>query len=440
MIMNTNRRDFIKRSAALGLGLGAFPLIVNAGEVSANEKITVGVIGLAGMGWSNLQSILKVPGVECAALCDVDSNVLNERAAETEKLTGKKPVLYADFRKMLEQKDIDAVIIATPDHWHCLQLVYACQAGKDVFCEKPLGNSIEECNIMLKAARRYNKVVQVGQWQRSDPHWMDSVKYLHEGHLGRIRLVKVWSYVGWKGEIPVLPDSPVPQGVDYDMWLGPAPETPFNRNRFHFTWRWFWEYAGGLMTDWGVHLLDYGLYGMDRYVPGAISSTGGKYAFPDDAMETPDTQVATYDFGGFGLIWDHTIGIYGANYGRGHGVAFIGEHGTLVVDRGGWEVIPESRGYGVKEGLAPVPVQESTGRGLDLHMENFIDCIKTREKPNADIEIGAHIARFAHLGNIAYRLGRKLDWDGDNQRFIDDPEANAFASPEYRSPWKMPDI
>ncbi len=438
--MNTNRRDFIKRSAALGLGLGAFPLIVNAGQTSANDKIVVGVIGLAGMGWSNLQSILKVPGVECAALCDVDSNVLNERAAETEKLTGKKPALYADFRKMLEQKDIDAVIIATPDHWHCLQMVYACQAGKDVYCEKPLGNSIEECNIMLKAARRYDKVVQVGQWQRSDPHWMDSVKYLREGHLGRIRLVKAWSYVGWKGEIPVLPNSSVPAGVDYDMWLGPAPKTPFNRNRFHFTWRWFWEYAGGLMTDWGVHLLDYGLFGMDQYVPGAISSTGGKYAFPDDAMETPDTQVATYDFGDFGLVWDHTIGIYGANYGRGHGVAFIGEHGTLVVDRGGWEVIPESSGYGVKEGLAPIPVQKSTGRGLDLHMENFIDSIKTRKRPNADIEIGAHIARFAHLGNIAYRLGRKLDWDGENQSFVNDPEANALAEPEYRAPWELPRI
>ncbi|MGF1584864.1 MAG: Gfo/Idh/MocA family protein [Bacteroidales bacterium] len=436
--MDTNRRNFIKKTAALGLGLGAFPLIMKAGSFSANDKIVVGLIGCKGMGFSNLQSILKIPNVECGALCDVDSNVLNERAADTEKLTGKKPKLYSDFRKLLEQKDIDAVIVGTPDHWHCLQMVYAAEAGKDVYCEKPLGNSIEECNVMVKAARRYKSIVQVGQWQRSDPHWMDSVKYLHEGHLGRIRLVKVWSYVGWKGDIPVVPDSPVPPGVDYNMWLGPAPNTPFNMNRFHFTFRWFWDYAGGLMTDWGVHLLDYGLFGMDQYVPKSISSTGGKYAFPHDAMETPDTQVATYDFGDFGLIWDHTVGIYGANYGRGHGVAFIGEHGTLVVDRSGWEVIPESRGFGMKEGLEAVPVQKSTGRGLDLHMENFINCIKTREKPNCDIEIGAHIARFAHLGNISYRLGRKLDWDGDNQRFINDAEADAFAKVEYRAPWKMP--
>jgi predicted dehydrogenase len=436
--MQTDRRNFIKKSAILGLGIGSFPLILKGGQTPASDKVVIGLIGCKGMGFSNLRSILKQPGVECAALCDVDRNVLDERAADTEKITGKKPVLYNDFRKLLEQKDIDAVIIATPDHWHCLQMVYACEAGKDVYCEKPLANSIEECNVMEKAARRYNTVVQVGQWQRSDPHWMDSVQYLREGHLGRIRLVKVWSYVGWKGDIPVVPDEPVPPGVDYDMWLGPAPKRPFNMNRFHFTFRWYWDYAGGLMTDWGVHLLDYGLFGMDQYVPSSITSTGGKYAFPDDAMETPDTQVATYDFGDFGLIWDHTVGIYGANYGRGHGVVFIGEHGTLVVDRGGWEVIPESRGYGVKEGLEAVPLQKSTGRGLDLHMENFIDCIKTRENPNCDIETGAHIARFAHLGNISYRLGRKLNWDGDKQKFVNDREADSFAGVNYRAPWKMP--
>lgn len=438
--MQTNRRDFIKRSAALGIGLGAFPVIMKAGAVSAADKVVVGVIGLAGMGWSNLQSILKVPGVECGALCDVDASILNERASETEKLTGKKPALYGDFRKMLERKDIDAVIIATPDHWHCLQMVYACQAGKDVYCEKPLANSIEETNVMIGAAKRYDKVVQVGQWQRSDPHWMDSVKYLHEGHIGRIRLVKVWSYVGWKGAVPVVPDEPVPPGVDYDMWLGPAPERPFNRNRFHHNFRWYWDYAGGLMTDWGVHLLDYGLFGMDSYVPGAVMSTGGKYAYPDDDMETPDTQVATYDFGDFAIIWDHTIGIYGANYGRGHGVAFIGDYGTLVVDRRGWEVIPESTGTGVKAGLERVPVQKSTGRGLDLHMENFIRCIKTRRKPACDIETGGHIARFAHLGNISQRLGRKLYWDGDTQSFVNDSEANAFAKVKYRAPWKLPEV
>jgi len=439
--MNTNRRNFIKKSALAGIGLGAFPTILKAGTLGANEKITVGLIGCKGMGFSNLKTFLDKPNVECAALCDVDSNVLNERAAETEKIQGKKPVLFADYRKLLEQKDIDTVIVGTPDHWHCLQMVDAVAAGKDVYCEKPLGNTIEECNVMVNAAKRYNKVVQVGQWQRSDPHWRDAVQYLHEGNIGRIRSVKVWSNVGWKGSIPVVPNEPVPQGVDYDMWLGPAEKRPFNVNRFHFTFRWFWDYAGGLMTDWGVHLLDYALFGMNQYVPNSIMSVGGKYAFPNDAMETPDTLTAVYDFGDFGVIWEHTIGIDGAQFKkRDHGLAFVGEYGTLVVDRGGWEVIPEEKSVQSKEGFEGMPHQKSTGKGLSLHVENFLKCVKTREKPNCDIETAAHIARFAHLGNISYRLGRKLDWDGDKQKFKNDKEADAMASANYRKPWVLPKV
>ncbi|MGK7396013.1 MAG: Gfo/Idh/MocA family protein [Candidatus Cyclobacteriaceae bacterium M3_2C_046] len=439
--MKADRRNFIKKSALAGIGVGAFPAILKAGGLAANEKLTVGLIGCKGMGFNNLKTFLTKSNVECAALCDVDSNVLNERAGETETIQGKKPKLYDDYRKLLERKDIDAVIIGTPDHWHCLQMVDAVSAGKDVYCEKPLGNSIQECNVMIKAAKRYDKVVQVGQWQRSDPHWRDAVKYLHDGHIGRIRSVKVWSNVGWKGSIPEVPNEPVPQGVDYDMWLGPAPDRPFNKNRFHFTFRWFWDYAGGLMTDWGVHLLDYALYGMNQYVPKSIMSVGGKYAFPNDAMETPDTLTAVYDFGDFGVIWEHTIGIFGANYDkRGHGLAFVGEYGTLVVDRGGWEVIPETRSVSKKEGYEGMPLQKSTGKGLSLHVDNFIDCIKTREKPNCDIETGAHIARFAHLGNISYRLGRKLDWDGDRQQFINDKEADVMAQAHYRKPWALPSV
>lgn len=438
--MKSDRRNFIKKTAIAGLGIGAFPTILRAGNIPFNDRIVVGLIGCKGMGYNNLKAFLSQPGVECAALCDIDDSILNERAAETEKLTGKKPALYKDFRKLLEQKDIDAVIVGTPDHWHCLQMVYACEAGKDVYCEKPLANSIEECNVMIRAAKRYNKVVQVGQWQRSDPHWQNAIKYLREGHIGRIRNVKAWSNVGWKGSIPVVPDGPVPDGVDYDMWLGPAPKRPFNVNRFHFTFRWFWDYAGGLMTDWGVHLLDYALFGMNQYVPRSIMATGGKYAFPNDAMETPDTMMAVYDFGDFGLLWEHTVGIYGANYGRGHGVAFVGEHGTLVVDRAGWEVIPETKGFGLKEGLQAVSHQKGSGSGLNFHVANFIDCMKTRQKPNCDIETSAHIARFAHLGNIAYRLGRKLDWDGEKQQFINDKEANRLARAQYRSPWELPKL
>jgi predicted dehydrogenase len=438
--MKPNRRTFIRNSAMATAALGTFPTILHAG-FSANEKVVVGLVGCLGMGFSNLKTFLAQPNVECGALCDVDRNVLEERAAGVEKIQGKKPVLYDDYRKLLENKDIDVVINATPDHWHALIAIHAMEAGKDLYTEKPLANSIEECNLMVKAQKRYNRVVQVGQWQRSDPHWKAAVNYLHEGKIGRIRSVRSWSYVGWKGSIPVVPDSEPPAGVDYDFWLGPAPKRPFNKNRFHFTFRWYWDYAGGLMADWGVHLLDYALFGMNQYVPKSVMSTGGKYAFPDDAMETPDTMMAVYDFGDFGLLWDHTIGIYGANFGkRGHGVAFVGEWGTLVVDRNGWEVIPETSSNSAKKGYEGVPLQKGTGKGLELHVQNFLECIKTRKKPSCDIEIGAHIARFAHLGNISYRLGRKVFLDHEKQEFVGDTEANEMVKAHYRAPWKLPNV
>jgi len=442
--MKTSRRSFIKKSAisltAMSIASSLTkPVIAAAGPVSANDKILVGLIGCNGMGFVDLKSFLGQPGIECAAICDVDANVLNKRADEVLSITGKKPRLFGDFRDLIGMKDIDVVLIGTPDHWHCLPMVYACEEGKDVYVEKPLANSIEECNIMLKAARKYNRVVQVGQWQRSDPHWKQAVDFVQSGKLGRIRTVKVWAYIGWKGELPVLTDEPVPEGVNYDMWLGPVPARPFNRNRFHFTFRWFWDYAGGLMTDWGVHLLDYGLYGMNIYVPKSVMSSGGKYAFPNDAMETPDTQQTIYEFQNFGLIWDHTIGIYGGSYGREHGVAYIGEFGTLVVDRNGWEVIPDNdvNGKPKMEGI-PLKKRDNKISGLDYHVMNFLECIRTRKKSNADVEIGAHIAKIAHLGNIAFRTGRKVFWDEVNNSFINDPEADKFIHARYRAPWTLP--
>ncbi len=438
------RRKFIKSSTAAVAGATIIPLLPGTANATgrifgANDKVVIGAIGINGMGMSDLRSFLQQEGVECAALCDVDSNVLEKRAAETNDIQGKKPDLYGDYRKLLDRKDIDAVIIGTPDHWHCLPMIEACETGKDVYVEKPLANSIQECDIMIKAADKYDRVVQVGQWQRSDPHWKKVVDYVQGGSLGKIRTVKAWAYIGWKGELPAVPDGPVPEGVDYDFWLGPAPAHPFNEHRFHFNFRWFWDYAGGLMTDWGVHLLDYALYGMNQYVPNAVMSTGGKYAFPEDARETPDTQFANYDFDDFALVWESTIGISGGPYGRGHGVAFLGENGTLVVDRQGWEVIPEvSQGKPLMEAIPLTKKGEASG--LNLHAQNFLECIRSRETPNASIEIGGHIARIAHLGNIALKTGKKLYWDAEKGNFKDDEKANDMVKAKYRAPWKLPSV
>lgn len=442
------RRHFIRGTAAAAAGAGLFPYLPSSAAAAsrlmgANDRINIGAIGINGMGFANLNSFLSNKGVECLALADVDRNVLEKRGAETADIQGGKPELYDDYRELLERKDIDAVMIGTPDHWHCLPMVEACQAGKDIYVEKPIANTIEECNIMVKAARKYERVVQVGQWQRSDPHWRDAVDFVHSGKLGKIRTVKAWIYVDWKGKLPKVPDGEPPEGVDYNFWLGPAPEVPFNKYRFHFDFRWFWDYAGGLMTDWGVHLLDYALFGMNEYVPKSVMSSGGKFAYPDDARETPDTQYSIYEFNDFGLVWESSIGIGRGNYGYPHGVAFVGNNGTLVVNRGGWEVIAEHPGAEETprmDAVARTTRTNTSGSGLDLHVRNFLECMKTREKPNADIEIGAHIARFAHLGNISLRTGRKVFWNPEKQEFIGDKEANTYVKASYRAPWKVPQI
>src|SRR5665647_245613 len=434
-----SRRDFIKNSGSASVGIGlAASFSGTLAACAPSDKIRVGLVGCNGMGFADLTAFLGNPQVECIALCDIDESVLNRRAADVEKIRGKKPAnLYKDWRKLIENKDIDVVIVGTPDHWHCLIMTAACEAGKDVYCEKPLGNSIEECNLMVKAAQKYKRVVQVGQWQRSDPHWLSAVKFVRSGKLGKIRLVRVFSYQGWCPSIPILADEPVPAGVDYNMWLGPSPNRPFNHNRFHFTFRWFWDYAGGLMTDWGVHLLDYALFGMNVTAPKSVMAMGGKYGYPEDACETPDSLQTIYEFDGFNVMWDHAIGINDGGYRRNAVLGFVGENGTLVVDRGGWEVIPEVVN-GVTR-MEAVPWTKGTNEGLKNNVQNHLDCIAKRDpKTNANVNIAAHIAKFSALGNIAYRTGKKLVWDGTE--FSNDEEANKYLLPSYREPWMLPKI
>lgn len=434
----TTRRKFLKNTAITTAGLGLVPAFSTAlNSCAPSDRINVGLIGCNGMGFSDLSEFLKHPEVECLALCDVDESVLNRRAADVEKIRGAKPAnLYRDWRRVIDNQDINLVIVGTPDHWHCLQMVAACEAGKDVYCEKPIGRTIEECNLMIRAAQKNKRVVQVGQWQRSDPHWLDAVDFIKSGKLGKIRLVRVYSYQGWNSSIPVVPDEPTPAGVDYDMWLGPAPSRPFNRNRFHFTFRWFWDYAGGLMTDWGVHLLDFALFGMGVTTPKSVMAMGGKYGYPDDACETPDSLQVIYEFDGFNVMWDHAIGIDDGGYSRNAVLGFVGENGTLVVDRSGWEVIPEVVN-GVKR-MEAVPWKNGKDEGLKNHVQNHLDCIAKRDPDtNASIETGAHIAKFSAVGNIAYRTGKKLIWDGSK---FDDAEANTYLVPSYREPWKLPQV
>ncbi|WP_421939171.1 Gfo/Idh/MocA family protein [Pedobacter sp.] len=433
------RRKFIQSSSLLlaSTGLASIlPLNLFATNKNKAAKIRIGAIGINGMGWSDLTALLKDPRAECVALCDVDQNVLTKRAAEL----AKKSITVTttgDYKKILENKDIDAVVIGTPDHWHCKIMIDALAAGKDVYVEKPVGNSIAECNEMIAAQQKYQKVVQVGQWQRSQKHFADAIAYVHSGKLGNIRLVKAWAYQGWMKAIPTVPDSPVPEGVDYNMWLGPSTRHPFNKNRFHFDFRWFWDYAGGLMTDWGVHMIDYALLGMKASAPKSIVASGGKFAYPDDASETPDTLTTIFEFEGFNLQWEHATGIDDGPYGRNHGVAFIGNNGTLVLNRQGWEVIPGKDGDKIK--IEAVPLQKSVDNGLQLHAKNFLDVIQSRkmEDLKAPIQAGAHVATVCQMGNIAYRTGKKIYWDAAKGKFTD-TEANKYLAAAYHNGYKMP--
>ena len=442
--MTNSRRQFLQQSSHLAAGaLLPDQLLATTSQsriTSAADTLSVALIGCNSMGWADLTSMIKHPGVRCIALCNVDQNVLTRRAAELDKLTGlvpgQKATQYSDFRKLLDNKDIDAVVVGTPDHWHCLPTVMACQAGKDVYVEKPLANSIEECNLMVAAARKHNRVVQVGQWQRSGAHWKAAIDYVRSGKLGKIRSVKTWAYMPYGKTFAVRPDEPVPAGVDYAMWLGPAPQRPFNRNRFHGTFRYFWDYAGGLMTDWGAHMIDMALWGMNVTTPRSVVAMGGRFGFPDHAGETPDTMQVLYDFGEFTLQWEQAIGIARGPFDREHGVAFIGNLGTVVIDRDGWEVMPESEGGQYL--TTAMPLQRRNGSDLDKHTLNFVECVRSRQQPNAPVDVGRNVAVNAQLGNMAYRLGRKLVWNEANQTVTDDQKANELVKAHYRSPWKLP--
>jgi predicted dehydrogenase len=442
----SSRKKFLQQSSIL-IGAGAlaaalhnktFAILQN--RIAPSDQLNIGAIGIKGMGWANVKAALKVAGVNLVAVCDVDTTVIDSRLKELAALNvdASKIKIYNDYRKLLEQKDIDAVIIGTPDHWHALMMIHACEAGKDVYVEKPVGNSIVECTTMVAAQQRYNKIVQAGQWQRSQQHFKDAVDFVHSGQLGNIRTAKVWCYQGWMKPGPVVPDSAPPAGVDYKQWLGPAITRPFNSSRFHFNFRWFWDYAGGLMTDWGVHLLDYALIGMKADLPISIAGLGGKFAYPDLYEETPDTLTTLYEFDKFNMVWDSAMGIDNGSYGRDHGIAFIGNNGTLILNRGGWEVIEERQ----SKNKVLMPLQKSSDNGLEKHWVNFISAVKSRNAAdlNCSIQAGAHVATVAQMGNIAFRSGKKLFWDKERAAFNDKSINEKYLLKEYHNGYKLPKL
>jgi len=438
-----DRRKFIARTTLTTAGIAITGIIPSKGgqaNTKPSDTINIALIGCRNMGFGILQHHLSNEGVNCVAMCDIDDAVLNEKAAEVKKKFNQTPKLYKDFRKLLEQKDIDAVIIGTPDHWHCLIMVYALQAGKDVYCEKPMANTIEECNTMVKAASYYNKqVVQIGQQQRSGFIFQKAMELIKNDKIGKLRKVNIWANFEYGVGQKIVPDEPVPAGVDFDMWLGPAPARSFNKTRFHGSWRMFWDYGGGLFSDWGVHLIDMGLWAKDITTPPKkVLVYGGNTYHEPRSRETFDSISVIYPNDDFVINFDVTAGVQKGPYDMPYGLAFIGDNATLVADRSKLILYPEWDSQAKKartEEYKYTDGKESHGE----HVRNFLDCIKTRNKPACPPETGRAAALHVHIPNIAARSGESmLLWDDSKNRFTNSEKANQLITPNYRQPWTLP--
>ena len=454
MAEELDRREFMKRAAVgtAGAGLG-FPALGRAAQVAASDKVIVGVIGTGQMGRDDLRDFGRQPEVEIAAVCDVYKPNLDLGVKDS----GGTAQTYSDFRQVLDRKDIDVIVVGTPDHWHPLVMVEACKAGKDVYVEKPICHTIDEGILMVEAARKYNRVVQVGTQQRSGIHFQKAVKLVQDGFIGKVSFVRTWNYANeYPKGIGNIADSNPPPDLDWNTWLGPAPKVPFNWNRFGpdpslpprwSTFRYFWDYAGGYMTDWGVHLMDIVQWAMQVEGPSIITGQGGKYYIKDNA-ETPDTLQVTYEYRNpdFVCVYENRWDNANSMYGKGYGIEFHGTDGTLFVDRSGFEVIPETRnepsqhGHGKTQEVARTASMQmkSVNDSHFDHVRNFLDCVKSRQRPIADIAIGHRSTSVCLLGNVAFRSKERIEWDVKNQKLISGgATAQQHISRNYRAPWKL---
>jgi len=462
-----NRREFLKKSAKTGAGLAALggARIVSKPQriLGANERVRVAVVGLHGQGFSHVEEYAKLPGVEIAAVCDVDENVMNQRLAEMGKMGLPKPETYIDIRKLLEDKTVDAVSIATPNHWHSLMGIWACQAGKDVYVEKPCSHNWWEGRQLHRAAQKYDRIVQHGTNCRSSEAIRDAVQKMREGVLGEVYLSRGLCFRR-RDTIGRAVHEEVPAGVHYDLWTGPAPLKPFTRNRFHYNWHWIWDTGNGDIGNQGIHEMDVARWGLDVKFPNKVSAIGGHFMFDDD-QETPNTLNCAFEYvmkdgkrkmlefevrhwlthheAGIGLphygdpeapqesVVANTPKRSGRRWNATVGNVFYGSKGYLAIN------ICDSYRSWLGEDEEPGPSSSKPGN----NWANFLDCVRSRdkEKLNAPIEEGHISSTLVHLANASYRLGRTIYFDPDNERVIGDDEADRMLRGTYRSPYVVPE-
>jgi len=418
-----SRREFLGHSAKNAAVAGAAAAgVVALGSThpaaSPNERIAVGVIGVRRRGLELATLLAGRSDTDVPVLCDVDPAVMVTATPRLVDSQGFAPELVADFRRVIDRNDLDAVVIATPDHHHATMTRLACLAGKDVFVEAPVSRTIGESRQMVETARATGRVVQCGLQQRSGRHFLEAIELIRAGEIGRVRLARAWTVHRGKS-IGTQTETDPPAGVDYSAWLGPAADCPFHPARFHDNWKWFWDFGTGALGRYGVHALDIARWGLELELPTRASASGGIYHFQDD-RQTPDTLCVQFDYPDATIAWEHRLWSTRGPEGRSEGTAFYGELGTLVIDRGGYKI------YGRSE--APV----SDGHRADAdHIANFLACIRSRQTPVADIATGATSSTLCHLGNLAHRLGREVTWDVLTQDFGSDTQAAALAETSH---------
>ncbi len=431
--------------------LGAVTAASYSRILGANDRVQIGFIGYGLMGARHVIDFKKLPDADLVGVADV----YQPRVEQGVAACGSNCKGYADFRKLLDNKDILGVCISTPDHWHALATIMACAAGKDVYVEKPLTVFVKEGRWMTQAARKYNRVVQAGTQQRSGKHYQEALKVLRGGHIGKIVSARIGAFRNIMPGFGVTPESEPPAGFDYDFWLGPAPKRPYTKHRALYNFRWFWDYSGGQMTNLGAHDMDIVHWIMQVKGPKSVASFGGRLALTDDDGETPDTQDAIFDYNGFNMLVSLREVSAGRRTGEG-GFHFYGTKGSMTLSRGGFEVFPDirippnnqipnwSNPAGHPERTAnvtpqpwttPLKMAGSSDEQLELHARNFVDCIKSRQRPIADVEQGHQVSTACHLANISLRLGRSIKWDPEKEQIVGDKEANAMLERPYRKPW-----
>ena len=440
-----DRREFVKTAVKSAAAAGFINW--NPAAKGANERVVAALIGGRNQGRGVALRAIKA-GAEFKTFCDLDPAILEKTGADLTAAQGKKPQFENQFERVLDDKEIDAVVIAVPDHWHARIALLAFQAGKDVYVEKPLCQTIQEGQLMRDAARKYNRVVQVGTHRRSIEHFKSAAEYAASGKIGKVPLVKAWINQIRIG-IGKPPDAAPPPGVDYDRWLGPAPKRPFNENRFHYLWRFFWDYGNSEIGNQGIHVLDVALWAIQlmrgfegvQCLPRRVSATGGIY-WLDDAKEVPDTEIVSYDYGDMMLNFElrsfatdyllpHTAPRLGTKFGGGPAnffTAYYGTEATLIVTDDRWELHSQ-------DGKV-----ETTKASGGSHEANFLECVKSRQRPHSDIEIGRLSTMLCHLGNISYKLGRDIRFDAKTETFPGDAEANGLLRKEYRAPYGLPRV